>query len=91
MGGADVATGAISAANCQLVFGGVAVVTSDAYVHTAKERMNSPTPDRCRVIAPSTSYRKKLTQNVNKGNIPRNRINETADAAIADSTWRDGI
>jgi len=28
---------------------------------------------------------------VNKGNIPRNRINETADAAIADSTWRDGI
>jgi hypothetical protein len=40
-------------------------------------------PDRCRVIAPSTmvtgstlhkGYRNMLTQNVNKGNVSRNRI-----------------
>jgi hypothetical protein len=68
MGLADAATVASSTANCEPVSGGIAVVTSDAYVHTAKERMNTPTPDR---IAPSTvvTYSKMLTQNVNEGNL----------------------
>ena len=75
MGLADLATGASSAANCEPVCRGIAVVTSDAYVHTTKERMNTPTPDRCRVIAPSTvvTYSKMLTQNVSEGNVARNR------------------
>jgi len=75
MGLTDVATGARSAANCELVCGGITVGTSDAYVHTTKERMNTPTPDRCRVIAPSTvvTYSKMLTQNVSEGNVARNR------------------
>jgi len=54
MGATDVATGVSSALDCELVFGVIAVVTSDAYVHTANETINSPTPDRCRVIARST-------------------------------------
>jgi hypothetical protein len=76
MGLADVAAVAASSANCEPVCGGIAVVTSDAYVHTAKERINTPTPDRCRVMAPSrmVTYSKMLTQNANEGNVTRNRI-----------------